>query len=58
MNTEFSLFMVLASIWAALAFALWSIAKLVPRALWRCSGCRTNFSGFPKTRAALIPGLL
>jgi len=42
----------------ALAFALWSIANLVPRALWRRSWYRSNFPEFPKTRAALIPGLL
>ena len=42
----------------ALAFALWSIANLVPRALWRRSWYRANFPDFPKTRAALIPGLL
>ena len=42
----------------ALAFALWSIANLVPRALWRRSWYRTHFPDFPKTRAALIPGLL
>ncbi len=42
----------------ALAFALWSIANLVPRALWRRSWYRTKFPDFPKCRAALIPGLL
>ena len=42
----------------ALAFALWSIANLVPRALWRRSWYHTNFPDFPRTRAALIPGLL
>ena len=41
----------------ALAFALWSIANLVPRALWRRSWYRANFPDFPKNRAALIPGL-
>ena len=41
-----------------LAFALWTIANLVPRALWRRRWYRENFSGYPKDRAALFPGLL
>ena len=40
-----------------LAFALWSIANLVPRALWRRSWYRTNFPDFPRSRASLILGL-
>ena len=41
-----------------LAFALWTIANLVPRALWRRDWYRENFETFPKNRAALIPGVL
>ena len=40
------------------AFALWTIANLVPRALWRRNWYRENFSGYPRERAALFPGLL
>ena len=40
------------------AFALWTIANLVPRALWRRDWYRENFGDFPKGRAALVPGLL
>ena len=42
----------------ALAFALWSIANLIPRALWRRSWYRANFPSFPHDRAALIPGMM
>lgn len=42
----------------ALAFALWTMANLVPRSLWRRSWYRANFPDFPKKRAALIPGVL
>ena len=41
-----------------LAFALWTVANLVPRALWRRQWYRENFDDFPRERAALIPGLL
>lgn len=41
-----------------LAFALWTIANLVPRALWRRDWYRENFDAFPKDRAALIPGVI
>ncbi|MCY4095053.1 MAG: DUF1295 domain-containing protein [Gammaproteobacteria bacterium] len=41
-----------------LAFALWTIANLVPRALWRRDWYRENFESFPKNRAALVPGML
>lgn len=40
------------------AFALWTIANLVPRALWRRDWYRKNFATFPKNRAALLPGVL
>ena len=41
-----------------LAFALWTIANLVPRALWRREWYRESFDDFPRERAALIPRLL
>jgi len=41
-----------------LAFALWTVANLVPRALWRRAWYRENFSGYPEQRAALFPGVL
>lgn len=41
-----------------LAFALWTIANLVPRAVWRRDWYRQNFDDFPKGRAALVPGVL
>lgn len=41
-----------------LAFALWTIANLVPRALWRRDWYRESFEGYPKDRAALFPGIL
>lgn len=41
-----------------LAFALWTIANLVPRALWRRDWYRNNFDDFPRERAALVPRIL
>ena len=41
-----------------LAFALWTVANLVPRAVWRRDWYRENSDDFPKRRAALIPGVL
>ncbi|MCY3972582.1 MAG: 3-oxo-5-alpha-steroid 4-dehydrogenase [Acidobacteria bacterium] len=41
-----------------LAFALWTAANLVPRALWRHRWYREKFPGYPARRRALIPGLL
>ena len=41
-----------------LAFALWSMANLVPRALWRRNWYRENFSDYPKDRPALFPGVI
>ena len=41
-----------------LAFALWTVANLVPRALWRRKWYRENSSGYPRERAALFPGVL
>ena len=40
------------------AFALWTIANLVPRAIWRRNWYRETFSGFAGTKAALVPGIL
>ena len=41
-----------------LAFALWTAANLIPRALWRHRWYRENFPGYPQRRRALFPGLL
>ena len=41
-----------------LAFALWTVANLVPRAVWRRDWYRQNFEDFPERRAALLPGVL
>lgn len=41
-----------------LAFALWTAANLVPRALWRRRWYWQNFPGYPQRRRAVIPGLL
>ena len=41
-----------------LAFALWTIANLAPRAVWRRNWYRENFSDYPKQRSALFPGIL
>ena len=46
--------------WAlpGLVLFVWSVANLVPRAVWRRQWYRDNFSDFPANRRALIPGLL
>lgn len=41
-----------------LAFAVWTAANLVPRAIWRRKWYRQHFSGYPRRRAALFPGVL
>ena len=41
-----------------LAFALWTAANLIPRAVWRHRWYREKFSGYPPRRRAVIPGLL
>ena len=41
-----------------LAFAVWTFANLLPRAIWRRNQYRESFSDFPKGRAALIPKVL
>lgn len=42
---------------AALAFALWTIANLAPRALAHHRWYREKFSDYPSERRALVPGL-
>ena len=42
----------------ALAFALWTAANLIPRALWRHRWYRQTFPDYPPSRRALIPGVL
>ena len=42
----------------ALAFALWTAANLIPRALWRHRWYRRTFPDYPASRRALIPGVL
>ena len=42
----------------ALAFALWTAANLVPRALWRHRWYRQTFPDYPPSRRAVIPGVL
>ena len=41
-----------------LAFALWTIANLVPRAVWRRNWYREHFDDYPRERPALFPGVL
>ncbi len=41
-----------------LAFALWTVANLVPRALWRRDWYRRKFGSFPYDRKALVPGVI
>ena len=41
-----------------LAFAVWTIANLLPRAIWRRNWYRRQFSDYPVTRRALFPGVL
>ena len=42
----------------SLAFALWVVANLVPRALWRLDWYRAHFSDFPRSRRALVPKVI
>ena len=42
----------------ALAFALWTDANLIPRALWRHRWYRRTFPDYPPSRRAVIPGVL
>ena len=41
-----------------LAFALWTIANLVPRALWRHAWYRETFENYPSQRRAILPRLI
>ncbi len=41
-----------------LAFAVWTVANLLPRAVWRRNWYREHFSDYPKERAALFPGVI
>ena len=45
--------------WAfpTLAFAIWTVANLAPRAVWRRDQYQDNFADYPKGRPALIPKL-
>ncbi len=42
----------------ALAFAMWTAANLIPRALWRHRWYRETFPDYPPSRRAVIPGVL
>jgi protein-S-isoprenylcysteine O-methyltransferase Ste14 len=44
--------------WAALSFAVWTIANLLPRALAHHRWYRQNFPDYPANRKAVFPGLL
>ena len=41
-----------------LSFAIWTMANLVPRALWRHRWYQGQFTSYPESRRALIPKLL
>ena len=41
-----------------LAFALWTAANLIPRALWRHRWYRERFPDYPRSRRAVIPWVL
>jgi 3-oxo-5-alpha-steroid 4-dehydrogenase 1 len=43
---------------AALAFAIWTAANLIPRALAHHKWYLSYFNNYPKDRKAVIPGLL
>ena len=43
---------------ATLAFALWTLANLVPRALWRRDQYRDLSDEYPQSRKAIIPGVV
>ena len=40
------------------AFAMWTAANLIPRALWRHRWNRRTFPDYPPSRRAVIPGAL
>jgi hypothetical protein len=37
---------------------MWTVANLMPRALWRHSWYRKTFADYPGRRRALLPALL
>lgn len=41
-----------------LAFAVWTAANLIPRAVWRHRWYRRRFPDYPASRRALLPGVL
>lgn len=41
-----------------LAFVIWTLANLVPRALWRHRWYQRTFEDYPKDRRAIVPGLI
>ena len=47
-------------VWASpgLAFALWTAANLIPRAIWRHRWYKEQFPEYPENRRALIPYLI
>jgi 3-oxo-5-alpha-steroid 4-dehydrogenase 1 len=42
----------------ALSFAIWTAANLIPRAISHYRWYRTHFADYPKSRRAVIPGIL
>ena len=46
--------------WAlpGVAFALWTVANLLPRALWRHRWYHARFPAYPRRRRAVVPYLL
>jgi protein-S-isoprenylcysteine O-methyltransferase Ste14 len=44
--------------WAGLSFAVWTAANLVPRALAHHRWYRAHFPDYPRSRRAIVPGLL
>jgi protein-S-isoprenylcysteine O-methyltransferase Ste14 len=51
-------FAVLAMNPAALSFAIWTVANLLPRAIAHHRWYKNQFPNYPKERAAVIPGLI
>jgi 3-oxo-5-alpha-steroid 4-dehydrogenase 1 len=51
-------FAILAMNPAALSFAIWTVANLLPRAIAHHRWYKNQFSDYPKERAAIIPGLI
>ncbi len=42
----------------ALSFAIWTAANLIPRAISHHRWYRTHFADYPKSRRAVVPGIL